>query len=90
MTICPEDKFYFEKSWYRVCELECKYYKAFLKVNPEACVSCYDPEKIKRLQTSKFYINAIKANVNNDNIKEAQKFYKAADTILNKLLDCGC
>lgn len=90
ISICPEDKFWFEKSWYRTCLLECKYDKAFLKLNVQSCEACWSPEKMKALERARMYIYGVKTNAASCNNKEADKLYKAADKILEKLLNCDC
>lgn len=90
ISICPEDKFWFEKSWYRTCLLECKYDKAFLKLNVQSCEACFSPEKLKKLERARIYIYGVKTNAANCNNKEASKLYTAANKILDSLLECDC
>jgi hypothetical protein len=90
ISICPEDKFWFEKSWYRTCLLECKYDKAFLKLNVQTCDACFSPEKLQKLERARIYIYGVKTNAQNCNNKEADKLYKAADKLLDNLLLCDC
>lgn len=90
ISICPEDKFWYEKSWYRTCLLDCKYDKAFLKLNLDTCNSCFSPEKIGKLENARIYIYGVKTNANQCNFKEADKLYKAANKILDNILNCDC
>jgi hypothetical protein len=90
ISICPEERFWFEKSWYRTCLLECKYDKAFLKLNVQSCDSCFSPEKLQKLERARIYIYGVKTNATNCNVKEADKLYKAANKILDNLIDCDC
>lgn len=90
MSVCPEDKFWKEKSWYRTCLIECKYDKAFLKLGVNTCDVCYSPEKKKMLERAKLYIMGVKADANNCDLKSANAKYKAADNLLNKIIDCSC
>ena len=90
ISICPEDKFWFEKSWYRTCLLECKYEKAFLQLNVQPCESCFSPERLEKLERARIYIYGVKVNAANCNVKEADKLYKAANKILDNLIDCDC
>lgn len=90
VSICPEDQFWFEKSWYRTCLLECKYDKAFLKLNVQSCEACFSPDKLQKLERARIYIYGVKTNAQNCNIKEAGKLYAAADKILTSLLECDC
>lgn len=91
ISICPVDLYWFEKSWYRTCLLECKYDKAFLKLKVQSCEACFSPENIKRLERARIYMYGAKVNAKNCNLKEADKLYKASDKILNSLLDnCEC
>lgn len=90
ISICPEDQYWFEKTWYRTCQLECKYDKAFLKLKVNTCDVCYNTDSIQRLERARTYIYGVKANVKACNNKEAGKLYKAADKILTNLLECNC
>lgn len=90
MSICPEDQFYFEKSWFRTCQLECKYNKALLKLDISECSTCFDKDKLAQLQRTNIYIQGIKANVENCNIAQAKKLYSAASKILENILNCNC
>jgi hypothetical protein len=90
ISICPEDRFWFEKSWYRTCLLECKYDKAFLKLNVQSCDSCFSPERLQKLERARIYIYGVKVNAANCNVKESDKLYKAANKILDSLLECDC
>jgi len=90
ISICPEEQYWFEKSWYRTCLLDCKYDKAFLKLNVQSCEACFSPEKLQRLERARMYSYGCKVNAKNCNIKEAKKLYSAADKILDALLNCDC
>lgn len=90
ISICPENQYWYEKSWYRTCLLECKYDKAFLQLNVNPCDKCFSPEKLQRLERARIYIYGCKVNTLNCNAKEAQKLYAASDKILTALLDCDC
>jgi len=90
ISICPEERFWYEKSWYRTCLLECKYDKAFLKLNVQSCDACFSPEKLQKLERARIYIYGVKTNAANCNIKEADKLYKAANKILDNLIECDC
>lgn len=90
MTVCPEDKFYFEKSWYRTCLLQCKYDKAFLKLNVQECQACFSPQKLESLRRAKIYMMSAKVQADNCNFKEADRMYKASDKLLTKINDCSC
>lgn len=90
VSVCPEDQYWYEDTWFRTCLIECKFDKAFLKLNVQTCETCFSPEKIKTLTRVKVYIMGVKANVKNCNMKEAQKLYSAANKLLDKLLECSC
>ena len=90
ISICPEEQYWFEKSWYRTCLLECKYDKAFLKLNVQSCEICFSPEKLEKLERARIYIHGVKVNAKACNNKEADKLYKAANKILDNLLECSC
>lgn len=90
ISVCPEEQFWFEKSWYRTCLLECKYDKAFLKLNVQSCEVCFSPEGLEKLERARIYIYGVKTNAQNCNVREADKLYKAANKILDNLLDCDC
>ena len=90
ISICPQDRFFYEQSWYKTCLLECKFDKAFLKLKVQSCESCFSPDKLKSLDRAWIYIKSIQANVKDCNYKEADKLYKAADKILDRILECDC
>jgi len=90
ISICPEEQYWFEKTWYRTCLLECKYDKAFLKLNVQPCEACFSPEKLEKLERARVYIYGVKVNAASCNVKEAGKLYKAADKILDLLIECDC
>jgi len=71
--ICPEDQYWFEKSWYRTCQLECKYDQAFLKLNIQSCEACFSPDKIQRLERARIYLHGCKVNAKNNNLKRISK-----------------
>ena len=88
ITMCPIDQFWYEKTWYRTCQLECKYDLAFLKLNINVCESCFSPEKLERLERARIYIYGVKTNAKSCNYKEANKLYKAAAKILDNIINC--
>lgn len=90
ISVCPEDVYWYEKSWYRTCLLECKYDKAFLNLNIQSCEVCFSPEKLQRLERARMYIYGCKVSARDCNNKQADSLYKGADKILNNLLLCDC
>ncbi len=88
ISICPFEDNWFQKSWYRTCQLECKYYKAFLLLNLNDCTSCYNKNKAEKLNTAWMYMQGITGNVKDGNFSNATKLYNVANNILDKLLDC--
>jgi len=90
ISMCPYDKFFYEKSWFRTCQLECIYKKAVLKLNISSCESCFSKEKLDRLQRAFIYIEGAKFNAEKSNLKEANKLYSAAEKILKNISDCEC
>lgn len=90
ISFCPYDKYYFEKSFYRICQLECKYYKAFLKLDFDKCSSCFDKSKERDLDKAKRYIDGVVANANNFNFNKATELYNYANKLLDNILNCEC
>lgn len=90
MSMCPYDQYWYEATFYRTCQLMCKYYKAILKLDLTECQSCFSPETDNELQTVKRFIDGIHANVNDGNIKQATKLYRVANYILDDILQCNC
>lgn len=90
ISVCPEDVYWYEKSWYRTCLLECKYDKAFLQLNIQSCEVCFSPEKLQRLERARMYIYACKVNAKNADNVGAKKMYSAASKIIENLLNCDC
>lgn len=93
ITICPYEIYWYEKDYYRVCKLKCKYYKAVLKLDLSKCEKCYTAQDLESLNLAKVYIEGIEANAWNNDINAASALYKSADKILDNLLsnckDCG-
>jgi len=90
LSVCPYDLYFMEKSVYRTCKLDCKYSKAVLELDFETCTDCFSVEKVKKLQKAKIYIEGVKANMINNNMKMASKLYSKADSLLQNILDCDC
>lgn len=91
ISVCPHDVYWYQKSWYRVANIWCKYYKAFLKLNVKNCEKCYSPQKLAKLNTAWLYINAVVANAEDDNLNACDELYQAASKILDDLLvNCKC
>lgn len=88
ISICPENQYWYEKSWYRTCQLQCKYDQAFLQLNIQSCEACFSPDKLERLERARMYMYGCLVNTKNCNQREAKKLYSAADKILSNLLDC--
>jgi hypothetical protein len=90
ISICPEDKYFYEKTWFRTCQLECQYEKALLKLDITKCDECFDPKKLDKLKRANIYIQGVKANMGSCNIKQAQALYTAANKIIEDVIDCNC
>lgn len=91
ISVCPHETYWYQRTWYRVANIWCKYYKAFLKLNVKNCEKCYSPQKLAKLNTAWLYINAVVANAEDDNLNSANELYQAADKILSELLvKCKC
>lgn len=90
MTVCPYDDFWFEGTFYRTCQLECKYNKAVLSIGLKECENCYSPEKVQKLQSAWIFIQGVKANADVENYVMAGKLYKHASKILDGLIGKDC
>lgn len=90
ISICPYSSNWFERDVYRICKLECKYYKAILSLDLSACTSCFDPIKQKKLADAKIYMEGVIANTEVGNINQATELYEVANKILTDLIDCDC
>ena len=90
ISICPYDQFWFESTWYRIDQLQCKYYNAILKLDLSQCQECFSPEVDNEIWTAKRFIDGIKANVEQGNINQASKLYNVANYILDDILNCTC
>lgn len=88
ISICPFEDNWFEKSWYRTCQLECKYYQAFLKLQLDQCTNCYNKQTADKLTTIWMYMQGIHANVSATNFKKATQLYTVANKMLDNILDC--
>jgi len=94
ISICPYEEFWYEKKWFRTCQLECRFWKAFLKLKISECDSCLQPNYTNHIDAAYRYIQGVKANITDCNFPAAQKLYNKADEILKDLsddeCDCGC
>lgn len=90
ISMCPEDQYFYEKTWLRTCQLECQYDTALLKLDITKCDECFDPKKLEALQRANIYIQGAKANMKSCNIKQAQALYKAASKIIDNIINCNC
>ncbi len=88
ISICPHDQFYKERTYYRMCKLECLYFQALLKIDFSQCSTCYSPDKLEKLKLASLYMEGILANTNNCNLKKANELYSKASKILDKLINC--
>lgn len=91
ISICPHENNWFEKDVYRICKLQCKYNQALLKLDLSKCESCFNEQKLEKLQTAWVYMQGVIANTENNDITKASELYTVADKILTNLLqDCNC
>lgn len=90
ISICPYDIFWYEKDYYRTCQLECKYYKAVIQLDLSVCESCYSKNKMNKLNLAWVYIQGVWANTQDGNINKATECYNVANKILTDLLECDC
>jgi len=90
ISMCPEDQYFYEKTWMRTCKLECQYDLALLKLDITKCDECFDPKKLEALQRANIYIQGVRANMTACNIKQAQALYKAAIKIIDNINNCNC
>lgn len=88
ISVCPYATNWYEKSWYRIASLECKFYKAFLQLELGACTSCYNKHKKERLDLAWTYIQGVSANVSTGNYRMATSLYNTALDLVEKMLDC--
>lgn len=90
ITICPYDQFFYEKSFYRTCQIECKYNKAILTLDFNRCSACFDDNKVKKLDTVRRYLDGVTANAENGNFNKATELYNYANKLLDEILNCDC
>ncbi len=88
ISICPYDQFWAEKKWFRTCQLECKFDKAFLTLELDKCTNCYSKDRARQLDLAWRYIQGTKANVGDCNFAKATTLYTVANNILDDLLEC--
>ena len=89
ISICPYDQFWYEKTWYRTCLLECKYNKGVLELDLNKCTTCYSEEKAAKLAKAWMYIQGIHANAEVGNYVKCHELYEVADKMLTQILECG-
>lgn len=90
ISVCPYEINWFERDVYRICKLECKYYKALLTLDLSKCDSCFNKNKMEKLNTAKVYMDGVIANAENGDINKATELYNVADKILTDLIECDC
>jgi|694.fasta_scaffold05535_25 hypothetical protein len=90
ISICPHDQFYKERTFYRMCKLECLYFKALLELDFAQCSACYSKDKLEKLKLAGLYMEGVLANTNDCNLKEANSLYSKASKILDNLINCDC
>tara|TARA_R110000868_G_scaffold1729_5_gene13917 strand:+ start:15112 stop:15654 length:543 start_codon:yes stop_codon:yes gene_type:complete len=90
ISICPYDSFWYEKTWYRTCKIECKWHKALLNLDVNTCEECFNKSKQDKLMKAWVYIEAVKANADNNDFVKATSLYEKADKILTDILNCEC
>jgi len=88
ISVCPYEMFWYEKDYYRICKLQCKYNQALLKLDLNKCENCYASDYVNKLNEAEFYMRGIIANTENNDIKGASSLYKKANSILDNLLYC--
>ena len=89
ISICPRDQFWFEKTWYRTCILECNYRKAVIKLDLTSCDTCFSEQKAANIQKAWMYIEGVKANAEVGNYNKATELYNVANKIIGKILNCS-
>lgn len=90
ISICPFEDNWFQKQFFRTCQIECKFYKAFLNLELNKCETCYNEQKAVKLNTAWMYIQGVKANVADCNFEKASELYSIANKILDDLIECDC
>ena len=90
LSMCLDTQFYYEYTWLRTSQLECKYNKALLKLDISQCDECFDPKKLDQLKRANIYIQGVKANMEVANVKQAKALYRAADKIIDNIIQCEC
>ena len=90
ISVCPHEDVWFEKSWYRINQLLCKYYKAFLTLELNKCETCYNKGKKSKLDTIWTYIQGIQSNVYDCNFQKANELYSVANKLSDDILNCCC
>jgi hypothetical protein len=88
ISVCPYESNWYEQVEYRTCKIECKYNKAILYLDLNACSSCYSKELSEELATIRVYIEGVKANAYNNDIRKANELYNYANKELDKIINC--
>jgi hypothetical protein len=90
ISVCPYEINWFERDVYRICKLQCKYFKALLTLDMSKCDSCFSKEKVEKLNTARVYMEGVVANTENGDINKATELYNVADKILENIIECDC
>lgn len=90
ISICPHDQFYKERTYYRMCKLECLYFQALLKLELSKCTACYSKDKMEKLKLAGLYMEGVLSNTNDCNLTQANELYSTASKILDNLINCDC
>lgn len=88
ISVCPYESNWYEKTFYRTCQLQCKYNKAFLKLEMSKCTNCYNSQLKDTLDTAWDYIQGVSANIGDCNFKKANELYSVANSLLDNILEC--
>ena len=90
MSICPSDFYWTERTFYRTCQIECKYDEAILLLDLNNCSTCYNKDLWQQIQRARTFIEGCKSNANSCNIRNATECYNVANKILDTIIECKC
>lgn len=89
-SISPNNTTYVEKNFMRTEIIECKYSKAFLKLDITQCDNEIKKYKKDKLNKIRLFIDGSIASANDCDLNTSYKLYQKADEMLKKFSDGEC
>jgi len=89
-SIAPNNLLFVEKSFIRTEVIECKYAKAFLKLDLSECDNEIKKSRKQILKKIRLFIDGAVASANDCDLEGAMKLYNKANEMLDRFIDGEC